>query len=233
VADLPNSSLREGEVGGSDSSTTTGIVDALKRQPETFDYSQSNQFKIYLPIFPTVEWFVVSANIPSISLGQADHYTPFVDIAVVGDKLEYGNFTMTFLVDEKMHNYRELLRWTYNIGFPFSRTQFNALARPDFLNRSSKTARISKSSASEGASTISKDVSDRNLYTDILMTILTSKNNPIANIHIYEAFPVGLSALDYSTQEADTSYATCTAEFAFTWFDIKSIGDTVDQNPNI
>ena len=42
-----------------------------------------------------------------------------------------------------------------------------------------------------------------------------------------------LSSLDYNAQETDTSYATCTVEFAFTWFDVKSIGDTVDQNPNI
>lgn len=216
MADIPNSSLRSGEVGGSDSLPTTGSVNPVARQPETFDYSQSNQFKVYLPIFPTVEWFVVSANIPSITLGQADHYTPFVDIAVVGDKLAYGNFTMTFIVDEKLHNYRELLRWTYNIGFPFSRTQFNALDRPDFLDRSR-----------------TQKANDRNLYTDILLTILTSKNNPIANVHIYEAFPVGLSALDYNTQEADTGYISCTAEFAFTWFDIKSIGGAVDQNPNI
>ena len=175
----------------------------------------------------------MAANIPSITLGQADQYTPFVDIAVVGDKLEYGNFTMTFIVDEKLHNYRELLRWTYNIGFPFSRTQFNALDRPDFLDRGRKTTRISKSSMTEGSSTVFRDVSDRNLYTDILLTILTSKNNPVANVHIYEAFPVGLSALDYNAQETDTGYISCTAEFAFTWFDVKSVGGAVDQNPNI
>ena len=110
MAELPNSSLRTGEVGGSDSYTTTGIVDAAARQPEIFDYSQSNQFKIYLPIFPTVEWFVVAANIPGVTLGQASQYTPFVDIAVVGDKLQYDNFTMTFIVDEKLHNYQELLK---------------------------------------------------------------------------------------------------------------------------
>lgn len=85
----------------------------------------------------------------------------------------------------------------------------------------------------EGSSTVFRDVNDRNLYTDILLTILTSKNNPVANVHIYEAFPVGLSALDYNAQETDTGYISCTAEFAFTWFDVKSVGGAVDQNPNI
>ena len=221
MADIPNSSLRSGEVGGSDSLPTTGSVNPVARQPETFDYSQSNQFKVYLPIFPTVEWFVVSANIPSITLGQADHYTPFVDIAVVGDKLAYGNFTMTFIVDEKLHNYRELLRWTYNIGFPFSRTQFNTSDRPDNMNRGGhQTARKIQRSMTEGNSSTFVDVNDRNLYTDILLTILTSKNNPIANVHIYEAFPISLGNIEYSQQESDTDYAQCEVSFAFSWFDV-------------
>ena len=222
MADIPNSSLRTGEVGGSDSYKSTGTVNATSRQPEEFNYSQSNQFKIYLPIFPTVEWFVVSANIPGVTLGQASQYTPFVDIAVVGDKLEYDNFNMTFIVDEKLHNYQELLKWTYNIGFPFSRTQFNTSDRPDNMNRGGhQTARKIQRSMTEGNSSTFVDVNDRNLYTDILLTILTSKNNPIANVHIYEAFPVSLSSIDYNTQEVDTGYATCTVEFAFTWFDVK------------
>ena len=222
MADIPNSSLRPGEVGGSDSYATTGSVDATARQPTTFDYSQSNQFKIYLPIFPTVEWFVVAANIPGITLGQASQYTPFVDIAVVGDKLEYDNFNMTFIVDEKLHNYQEILKWTYNIGFPFSRTQFNKEERPDHMNRGGhQTVRKIQTSMTEGSSSVFRDVNDRNLYTDILLTILTSKNNPVANVHIYEAFPVSLSSIEYNAQETDTAYATCTVEFAFTWFEVK------------
>ena len=63
MAAPPNSSLRTGEVGGSDRLQSTGIVNATARQPEVFNYSQSNQFKIYLPIFPTVEWFVVALSL--------------------------------------------------------------------------------------------------------------------------------------------------------------------------
>ena len=65
--------------------------------------------------------------------------------------------------------------------------------------------------------------SDRNLYTDIAMTILSSKNNPVAQISMYDAFPVSLSALEYSQQESDTIYATCDVSFAFTWFDVAPI----------
>ena len=90
---------RAGEVGGSTSSpAVTGTVAADNRQPTVFDYSQSNQFKIYFPIFPTTEWFVTRANIPGCTLGRADQYTPFVDVAIVGDKMQYDNFNCTFII---------------------------------------------------------------------------------------------------------------------------------------
>ena len=132
--------LRVGEYGGSTSTVDTGTTDALARQPSVFDYSQSNQFKIYLPIFPTTEWFVIRANIPGVSMAQASQYTPFVDIAVVGDKLQYDNFNMTFMVDESLQNYMEMYDWVKNIGFPFSGAdQFNKLPRPDNIDRGKNT----------------------------------------------------------------------------------------------
>ena len=54
------------------------------------------------------------------------------------------------------------------------------------------------------------------------MSILTSKNNPIANVTIYDAFPVSLGNIEYSQQETDTDYAVCEVSFAFSWFDVES-----------
>jgi len=213
--------LRVGEYGGSTSAVETGTTDALARQPSVFDYSQSNQFKIYLPIFPTTEWFVVRANIPGVSMAQASQYTPFVDVAVVGDKLQYDNFNMTFMVDESLSNYMEMYDWVKNIGFPFSgKDQFNKLPRPDNIDRGNNT--ILQRRKFSGETTSTNPTSDRNLYTDITMTILTSKNNPITNVFIYDAFPISLGNIEYSQQESDTMYATCEASFAYSWFDVVS-----------
>ena len=221
---ITNTSLRTGEYGGSTSIVTDGTTDALHRQPDVFDYSQSNQFKVYLPIFPTTEWFVVRANIPGVSMSQASQYTPFVDIAVVGDKLQYDNFNMTFLVDEQLQNYMEMYNWVKNIGFPFSgREQFNTLSRPDNIDRGvgqKLGVRRFKKSYETTDKEVYEKKNDRNLYTDILMTILTSKNNPIVNVHIYEAFPISLGNIEYSQQESDTDYAQCEVSFAFSWFDV-------------
>ena len=216
--------LRVGEYGGSTSTVDTGTTDALARQPSVFDYSQSNQFKIYLPIFPTTEWFVIRANIPGVTMAQASQYTPFVDVAVVGDKLQYDNFNMTFMVDESLQNYMEMYDWVKNIGFPFSGAdQFNKLPRPDNIDRGNNTRKQIKrfnDISDQETTSLATPSSDRNLYTDITMTILTSKNNSIANVFIYDAFPISLGNIEYSQQETDTSYAVCEASFAYSWFDV-------------
>ncbi len=217
--------LRVGEYGGSTSTVDTGTTDALARQPSVFDYSQSNQFKIFLPIFPTTEFFVVRANIPGVTLGQASQFTPFVDLAVVGDKLQYDNFNMTFMVDEQLQNYMEMYNWVKNIGFPFSgKDQFNQLPRPDNIDLSrnikSQIRRFKEDTTDHGTTSSSAPASDRNLYTDIQMTVLTSKNNPIANVTIFNAFPVSLGNVEYSQQESDTDYAICEVSFAYSWFDV-------------
>jgi|TARA_Y100000034_G_C6843999_1_gene382155 hypothetical protein len=207
--------LRSGEYGGSDSDTTIGTVQATSRQPTVMDYSQSNQFKLFMPIFPMVEWFVVRCNIPSVTLGQADQYTPFVDIALVGDKLQYGDFNMTFIVDEQLQNYMEMYNWVKNIGFPFSgEGQFNKLDRPDGQDRGANSA-IRRSNSDTYV-----ERNDRDLYTDIIVTILSSKNNAVAEIQLYECFPVSLGSIEYNQQETDTTYATCDVSFAFTWYDV-------------
>jgi hypothetical protein len=67
---------------------------------------------------------------------------------------------------------------------------------------------------------------NRDLYTDIIVTILSSKNNPVAEVFIYECFPVSLGSIEYNQQETDTAYATCDVGFAFTWYDVKTATST-------
>ena len=197
-----------------DSQVTTGTIGATHRQPEVFDYSQSNQFKVFMPIFPTTEWFVVRANVPSVTLGTADRYTPFVTIQMVGDHITYGDFNLTFIVDENLKNYMEMYNWVKNIGFPFEHKQFNKLDRPDFSDRSGGQK------YNPETDTYSK-AHDSDLYTDIILHIMSSKNNLVATCEIYEAFPTTLGSIEYSQQETDMTYAQCEVGFAYTWFDVK------------
>ena len=205
------------DTGGTTSNTTTGAEGALSRQPAVFDYSQINQFKVYLPLFPITEWFVTRANIPGVSLGQAVQATPFTDMPVVGDKLTYDDFYFTFIVDEQLKNYQEMHNWLVNIGFPASGSQFKGQARPDGTSRASQQI-IDQSTPGRVV-----DMVDRTLYSDIEMFILSSKNNPVVKIQMFESFPTSLTAIEYSSGEGDTSYAECTCTFAYSYFTIEAL----------
>ena len=200
------------DIGGNTSTeNVTGTQDALARQPTVFNYSQSNQFKVSLSLFPKTEWFVVRANIPSVTLGMGVQATRLIDMPIVGDKITYDQFYFTFLVDEQLQNYMELHNWLLNIGFPERYEQFQGQVRPD------GTTRPTGKTSDRDVAGFGK-YSDRDLYSDITMHILSSKNNPVAKIKFFECFPVNLTNVEYSQQESDTTYAECTATFAYTLF---------------
>ena len=205
------------DTGGTLSLPTTGTGGSLSRQPDVFDYSQINQFRVYLPLFPITEWFVTRANIPGVTLGQAVQATPFTDMPVIGEKLTYDDFYFTFIVDEQLKNYQEIHNWLVNIGFPSGAGQFKAQPRPDGVTRASQQV-IDKSTPGRVV-----DMVDRVLYSDIELFILSSKNNPLVKIQMFEAFPTSLTAIEYSQQEADTTYAECTCTFAYTYFTIEAL----------
>ena len=195
---------------------TKGQGDALMRQPTVYDYSQQSQFKVFLPLFPTTEWFVVRANVPGVSLGQAVQTTPMLDMPIIGDKLTYDDFYVTFLVDEELKNYTEMHDWLINCAAPQQRSQFRGKERPDGIPKRPQT---------EIMDLVLGNVkqSDRDLYSNLDLFIMSSKNNPVVKIQMVEAFPISLTNIEYSHQESDVTYAECTATFAFSYFTISAI----------
>ena len=70
------------------------------------------------------------ANVPGVSLGQAVQTTPLLDMPIIGDKLTYDDFYVTFLVDEELKNYTEMHDWLVNCAAPQERSQFRGKERP-------------------------------------------------------------------------------------------------------
>jgi hypothetical protein len=176
-------------------------IDVLRRQPDAFDYAQSSQFKVTLGLFPETEYFCTSVTVPGVSLGVAPMATPFIEKPSVGDTMTFEDFTMTFMVDEGLKNYQEIFEWMVNIGFPRSHSQYRAKDRVDELKRGGEL----------------------DLYSEITITVLTSKNNPAVRCNIHEAFPTGLSGLTYTTQDADTVYLTADVTFAYAYYDFTAV----------
>ena len=96
----------------------------MARQPEQLDYASPTQFRFGINQLPKVEFFTVAANLPGISAGTVTQATPFKDIPLMGEKMEYENLSISFIVDEYLENYISLHNWMVGIGFPENREQF-------------------------------------------------------------------------------------------------------------
>ena len=197
-------------------------INAAAREPTVFDYSQANQFKVYLPIFPTTEWFVQTCNVPGVTMGSSVRATPLIDMPMVGEKLTYDDFNMTFIVDEQLKNFREIHAWLVNMGAPQSSSQFQAISS-NYVVRPDKDVKFYRDV--NGVSTqVTGQTSDRDLYCDIQLFILSSKNNPVVKFTMFEAFPTTISELEYTQTDTDLAYVTCNVSFAFTLYTIEAVG---------
>ena len=76
--------------------TTSNVID---RTPSKLDYASPIQFRFKMTKLPNVEFFVQSANIPGITLGEVTIPTPLKDISMPGDKITYASLDVSFLVD--------------------------------------------------------------------------------------------------------------------------------------
>jgi len=181
----------------------------LARQPDKLDYASPTQFRFGIHQLPKVEFFATAVNIPGISLGTAILSTPYKDIPLPGEKLEYGNLSIEFLVDEYLENYISLHNWMTGLGFPQDREQFKTYRDVTSNTPATPTAEA-KSDIKVGTAT-----PDRAMFSDAFIMILSNKNNPILEITFEDMFPVSIGDLDYSQAATDVEYLSVSAEFAY------------------
>ena len=189
----------------------------LNRQPDKLDYSSPTQFRFILNQIPKVQFFVQSANLPGISLGEAVIPTPYKDIPYVGDTVTYENLSIQFLVDEHLENYIEIHNWMVGLGFPKTRQQFT-----DFRSNTSNTSNAAGKGQTD-IGKVGKSVAERPLYSDATLTVLSNKNNPLVECRFEDVFPVALSGLDYTQQVSDVEYLTATVDFRYKLYEIVTL----------
>ena len=201
--------------------TTTN---ANNRQPTKFDYAEPTKFRFSIIKLPKVEYFCTAANIPGISLGQTSQPTPLKDIPIPGDKLDYDNLSISFLVDENLENYREIHGWLTGLGFPKDTEQFRNLqsAGSDRFPTTSNTGLNSE------LGRVRKAVQDDGgLYSDATLFVLSSKNNANLEVRFRDLYPISLSGLDYNQQETDIQYLTANVTFAYKIYEFASVSSSV------
>ena len=193
---------------------------ALDRQPTKFDYAEPTKFRFGVIKLPKVEFFCTAANIPGISLGSASQNTPLKDIPIPGDKLDYDNLNIQFLVDENLENYREIHGWLTGLGFPKDTEQFRNLQNAG-SDRFPTTKNVGVNSELGRVRKAVQD--DGGLYSDATLFVLSSKNNAALEVRFRDIYPISLSGLDYNQQETDIQYLTASVTFAYKIYEFATV----------
>ena len=91
---------------------------AFANQIDNRNFLSPVGFKFTLSKEPKVSFFSNAARIPELTLGTALQPSYLKDIDVPGDKLQYGDFSFRFLVDENLENYLIIHNWMRGLGVP-------------------------------------------------------------------------------------------------------------------
>ena len=157
-------------------------------------------FKFSLNRCPKVDFLCNSANLPSVNLGFAEQATYLKNIPVPGDKLQYDDLRITFMVDEDMENYLQIYQWITSLGFPESIGQYSEL----LANK-----------------TVINDPADpQNERSDGNIQILNSNLLPSVLIKFKDLFPTSLSGVPFNATAEDQQYFTAEATFKYTIYDV-------------
>ena len=161
-------------------------------------------FKFTLKRSPAAAFFCNQANIPSMDLGVTVQPNYLRDIPTPGDKIEFGDLNIRFLVDEDLVNYMEIQKWIRGLGFPDSMKEFKDLE---------KEAVIQPSYANSGD----------NIYSDGTLQILSSNLVAKFNVNFKDLFPVSLSTITFDATDTDIEYFTADATFKYTIYDLTDL----------
>jgi len=155
------------------------------------NYLSPIEFQLTIQRMPNIEFYVQKASIPSLSTSPVEKQTPLNRIYEQGDKIEYGEFNITFTIDEKMSNYLEVYRWLLGYSAPQTTDQYKNLKEDKY-----------------------------GLKSDISLLIVNSSKNPNINVKFYDCFPLNIDEISLDTTSNDIVYPEANVSFRYNYFDI-------------
>ena len=172
---------------------------AFGKQIQNRNFLSGVAFKFNLAKFPKVDFFSNSAIIPVLNLELAQQASYLKNIAVPGERLTYGDFTLRFLVDENMENYQSIYNWLTGLGFPETTKEFAEIIKDSDGQRDPKEA-----------------------FCDGTLRILNSNYREVAKVKFSDLFPISLTSLDFDATNTDVQFFTAEATFKYTLYKLST-----------
>ena len=172
---------------------------AFGKQIQNRNFLSGVAFKFNLAKFPKVDFFSNSAIIPVLNLELAQQASYLKNIAVPGERLTYGDFTLRFLVDENMENYQSIYNWLTGVGFPETTKEFAEIIKDSDGQREPKVA-----------------------FCDGTLSIQNSNYREVAKVKFNDLFPISLTSLEFDATNTDVQFFTAEATFKYTLYKLST-----------
>lgn len=164
-----------------------------------------NGFVLEIARIPILKYTVQEIQFPGVSLSPVEQSNPFLKIQQVGDHLSYDELSFTFMVDEKMMNYRCIYQWMKGLGFPDDYTDYAKF--------------IKGITGDENLEAVTNN--DRlNQFSDVTITLLTNHKNPQLVYRLKDAFPTNLSGFSAQVTNSESTPVTANCTMQFTTMEI-------------
>ena len=96
----------------------------FKKDTDTLNYLSSTRAVLQIVGLESVSFTCTDYPIPGLNLSRATQATPFTDIPLRGDKLQFSPMTISFLVSAKLENWRAIYEWLIGLSVPNHPRQF-------------------------------------------------------------------------------------------------------------
>ena len=166
-------------------------------------------FKFALKRSPKTAFFCNQANIPDLTLGIAEQPTYLKNIPVPGDKLEFGDLNLRFLVDEDLGNYMEIQIWLRGLGFPENAGEFADLEESDPMYQAGGFGQFQRTG--------------KKIYSDGTLQILSSNLVPKFQVVFKDLFPYSLTTMQFDATDTDIEYFTADVSFKYTIYGLTDL----------
>ena len=158
-------------------------------------------FKFSLKRSPGVAYFCNEANIPDMSLSIAEQPTYLRNIPLPGDKIEFGDLSLRFMVDEDLTNYMEIQNWIRGLGYPEAISQYSELEDKAYIKQTFGNKR-------------------QDVYSDGTLQILSNNLVPKFQVVFEDMFPYALSTITFDATDTDIDYFSANVSFKYTLYNL-------------
>ena len=170
------------------------IIDSL---PDNYNILSPISFRLQIDRLPNVTYFLQTANLPGLTVSESTVPTPTRAYPIAGSILEFDAMDCSFVVDEDLKNYREIITWLRAMAPP--------AGNEDLIKLRSTSNNV------------------MGLYSDASLTILTNSMNANKSVVFKDIFPISLSALSFESAADSVEPITADVSFQFTDYIIEDV----------